>query len=322
MKLSYADHVALSRFHGIMFHYFSDEKSHPPSQGSMTADDLEAMISYIGREKILSADEWMSGVRAGTVRDDEVCFTFDDSLRCQMEVALPVLEKHSITGFFFVYSSVLEGAVGWLEVFRDFRHTRFASMDDFYDAFELELRQTSIAEECKLAIGSRSAEIHMMGHPWLTRRDRVFRYVRDVVLKTERYNEVMKKMMASHDFDVTACSRRLWMTKEDISYLARTGHVVGLHSHSHPTHLKSLAKEQQEEEYVKNRGVLQPLVSRKINTLSHPSNSYGSETLDILQSMGIEVGFRANMARGNWSLLEIPREDQSILMRAIKQYKD
>jgi hypothetical protein len=52
--------------------------------------------------------------------------------------------------------------------------------------------------------------------------------------------------------------------------------------------------------------------------MSHPCNSYNQATLEILRELGITLGFRANMASGFSSELELPREDHANLVRAMK----
>ena len=39
--------------HGIMFHYFNDNKKHKKSQGSINEDELKKIINFIGRKKYI-----------------------------------------------------------------------------------------------------------------------------------------------------------------------------------------------------------------------------------------------------------------------------
>src|SRR6266550_8962669 len=92
------------RPHGIMFHHFWDERGkHPRGQGAISGDELRAMIQFLGRDRILPAREWMEKAAAGTLREGDLCLTFDDNLRCQWDVARPVLRELGTTAFWFVY---------------------------------------------------------------------------------------------------------------------------------------------------------------------------------------------------------------------------
>ena len=58
---------------------------------------------------ILDAKDWIERRERGRLKAREVCFTFDDSLLSQYEIALPVLNKFKIKAFWFIYSKILTG---------------------------------------------------------------------------------------------------------------------------------------------------------------------------------------------------------------------
>ena len=51
--------------------------------------------------------------------------------------------------------------------------------------------------------------------------------------------------------------------------------------------------------------------------MSHPCNSYNDNTLNILEQLGIKLGFRANLSEGFSSNLEIPRIDHSEILKLL-----
>ena len=87
--------------HGVMFHHFFDAR-HPAGQGAISAGQLADLIAFLGRDRILPAAEWQRQAEAGTLAPDALCLTFDDNLRCQYDVALPVLRDEGLTAFWFV----------------------------------------------------------------------------------------------------------------------------------------------------------------------------------------------------------------------------
>ena len=93
-------------YHGVLFHHFHDDKLHKQGQGSIDKDDFYELIKFIGRENILDANEFFNRLKENKLKSKEVCFTFDDGIRSQYDVALPVLEDLNIKSFFFVYSSL------------------------------------------------------------------------------------------------------------------------------------------------------------------------------------------------------------------------
>ena len=98
-----------------MFHHFHDGKTHLKSQGSISKDEFYKIIKFIGRDNILDADIFFSRLKENSLSDRNVCFTFDDGIKCQFDIALPILEDLKIKSFFFVYTSMFEGEPDKLE---------------------------------------------------------------------------------------------------------------------------------------------------------------------------------------------------------------
>ena len=74
------------------------------------------------------------------------------------------------------------------------------------------------------------------------------------------------------------------------------GHVIGLHSYSHPTVMATLPVATQRLEYQQNLEHIQRVLGQAPLTVSHPCDSYSADTLGILGEMGVRLGFRANMS--------------------------
>ena len=83
-------------FHGIMFHHFYDNKIHIKSQGAISKNDLIKLIKFIGRKNILDADKFIVRYKENKLNKTDICLTFDDSLKCQYDISLPILEDFKI----------------------------------------------------------------------------------------------------------------------------------------------------------------------------------------------------------------------------------
>lgn len=125
--------------------------------------------------------------------------------------------------------------------------------------------------------------------------------------------------MAKHRFDVQLASRKLWMNDEHVKALHGFGHVIGLHSYSHPTVIHQLGAEAQREEYARNFEHLNAVLGHAPTAMSHPCGNYNGDTLAILRELGIRIGFRSNNSvteiRSN---LEIPRDDHANVFKAMR----
>lgn len=297
-----------------MFHHFHNEK-HIQGQGAISADELAQIIEYyLESHRILPAREWLEKANQGTLDDHEACLTFDDALLCQYEVALPVLQHFNLTAFWFVYSSVITGGNEKLEIYRKFRTVCFETINDFYRCFYKTISESPYQSAVATALKGFIPEEYLKQFPFYTEPDRQFRFVRDQVLGPNIYTEVLDLMMQAEKIDLPEFTSDLWMNEQQVIDLHAQQHVIGLHSHTHPTALSALDADGQRVEYQTNFETLNRILRVAPDTVSHPCNSYNAETLKILRDLQIKVGFRSNMAEQQISQLEFPREDHANIM--------
>ena len=310
-------------YHGIMFHHFHDDGIHTKGQGSIDKDDLYKIINFIGRENILDADIFFEKFKSDKLKNNEVCLTFDDAIKCQIDIALPVLEELKIKSFFFVYSSMFQGKPDNLEFFRYFRMNYFKSVDEFYDSFYefLDKDLKSFFEKNNVKIKETKIKF-----PTYSISDIKFRLVRDVFLTKVQYEDTMFSMFKEKQFNHNEYSKKLFFQKNDLQTLDNLGHIVGLHSHNHPTLLEKLSYDEQKNEYEKNLSLISSILDKpknEIKCMSHPCGSYNADTLEILKELGIELGFKQimsiepekGMKKINNSFLEIARQDHADIFK-------
>ncbi len=295
-----------------MLHHFFDDY-HPKSQGAISQHALRQILTGLGVHRFLTPAEWLTRSLAGELHKDDLCITLDDALLCQYDVALPVLDELGLKAFWFVYSSVFEGTLERLEVYRHFRSVHFSDLNRFYDTFSAVVAHH---EPAAFATAQRVFDPteYLKPFAFYSHSDRWFRYLRDEVLGGKRYNELMDRLITDSDLDTASLRDKLWMTNSQLARLVQEGHMVGLHSTTHPTRLERLSAEQQAYEYGHNLDHIFRATGVRPQTMSHPCNSYGAETLEILRGLGIQLGFRSNMAlAARHGPLEYPREDQAML---------
>jgi len=306
------------RAHGIVFHHFHDVKKHPKGQGSISSEQFRKMILLLQKNyNIISANEWFIRSKRQGLGEKDICITFDDNLLCQYEIALPVLEEFDIQAFWFIYSTPLIGIKEKLEIYRYFRSIKFNKINDFYEQFNNVINLSEERQEVEDKLKFFDKNIFLSAYPFHSLEDKIFRYTRDYILGKERYCKVMDKMINNSDINIAEISIKLWNTPANIQYLNDKGHIIGLHSHTHPTALKLLPYSQQLAEYEKNMSILRSIIGKEIFTMSHPCNSYNEDTLKILRNMNVNFGFRSNMEPGYSSSLEFPRRDHALLINEI-----
>ncbi len=305
--------------HGIMFHHFHDESKHIKEQGSISSEELISLLDYYSEtHNIISADEFLLRSQNNELLDSDVCLSFDDGLLCQYDVALPVLESRGIKAFWFIYTSPSEGIIEKLEVYRHFRFSKFADVEEFYEAF---FRLASaLSDKVNEVLKEFNPDEYAKDSPFYTPNDKRFRYLRDKVLGESLYTSIMDSMIREYNYDVAGNSEVLWLRREHIKDLYSRGHIIGLHSHTHNTLMASKPREWQMKEYAKNKECLEAITGGKVISASYPCNSYNSDTLEVMRELGIQLAFRANMSTETieGSRLEYPREDHANIIRMMK----
>jgi peptidoglycan/xylan/chitin deacetylase (PgdA/CDA1 family) len=308
--------------HGLMFHRFRAPGAPPPGQGAVSAVEFDAMLRDVGLDRILGASEWLARVKAGTLAPRDVCLTFDDGLLSQYEIAVPVLRRHGLTAFWFVFSAVFTGAADRNEIASYLASAVFPSFEAFAARFE---QHASLAvSTLDPAAFAAYATRFKVSFPLYSDTDVRFRYIRNTLLTRDEFATIVDRMVEEAGLTVETVARRLWMTADQVRSLHQEGHVIGLHSHTHPFTLASLPRADQVREYRSNFDYLERLTGTAPESMSHPLNSYAEQTLAILRGLGIRCGFRSNMevpdgaSRINPSDLEFSRLDSGELVKRVR----
>jgi len=296
---------------GLMFHYAHGD-GHPVVQGSIGADDFQRILDR--RKRLISAGPFLHLHERGLLEPGDEVLTFDDGLSSQWMVFEPILRERGLTAFWFVPTAPLVGVALRLDVWRWLRTVTYPSVEAFYEAFDLELEYSKVTVP----------EDYLAAHTYLTPADRRFRFLRDVVLSTVEYEAIMERLEAqlwTRQFSVPTRRESLvsrWLQADELQLLQARGHVIGSHSHSHPTTLASLTHEAQEIEYATSTAVLRGLLGAAPRVMSHPCNEYTEHGLSYLQGLGYVLGFRATPQPGEWGPLEVPRIDSADLLKEIR----
>jgi peptidoglycan/xylan/chitin deacetylase (PgdA/CDA1 family) len=300
-----------------MFHHFYDQHV-PYQQGAVSSSDLESVIAYLNLNyNLISADVWLEKFLLGSLNKNDVCLSFDDALASQILIAAPILAKNGLKGFFFIYSSPFVGVPDNLEIYRHFRTVYYKNVDLFYKDFFERVYGLDPLIKSKVEL-TFDSKIYLNEFQFYSKNDKLFRFLRDKILSKFDYEFVMNELMNKHNFNSEKLIEQLYMKQVDIKNLHDTGHIIGLHSYSHPTMIHSLPISQQKLEYEQNIEHLTKVIGTKPITMSHPCGNYGLDTLKILKQLGVKLGFRDNFGISSIrSDLEVPRKDISDLIREL-----
>ena len=302
---------------GIMFHHFHGEKF-PKVQGSISKNDFTKIIIYLKKKnKIVTPEEFLNLYQKKNLIGNEVCLTFDDGIKSQKDLILPMLERLKIKAFFFIYTSLIKGKPDNLEYYRDFRCSYYKNILLFYKDFFQNLKIIFPFENKKLEKNYDSK--YLINYKFYTKEDRKFRFCRDKILRKKKYEFVLEKMMKRKGYKKKLRKKLLFMTPKDLREIDKRGHTIGLHSHSHPTTIHTLSYNSQYKEYSKSKSILEKFLKKKVWSMSHPCGNYNKNSIKILKKKGIKIGFRADLSEKRIkSSLEIAREDHADLLNRLK----
>ncbi len=310
-------------FHGIMFHHFHDTSNHIKSQGSITARQFEKILKLLNKKNIIKPSD-LYKLKNKELPNNKVCITFDDCLKSQYDIALPILKKYKIKAFFFIYSNAIFGKINFHEIFRYFRQKYYKNFSKFYKEFYNEVKINYSQKKIEKFIQQNNKKINIWKKrfSFYSEEDIKFRFLRDRFLSQQDYKNIIIKFFKKKKFDYKNLPKKIIMSKKELRNLKYLGHEIGLHSHSHPTLLEKLPKYKQYLEYKENKKYLDSMGIRNIKSMSHPNGSYNTKTLKILKDLKIDIGFRQIMSDGqkkiNNTNLEISRIDHSEIVRKYK----
>lgn len=282
----------------VEFHYFHDDTTHPRCQGSLSAADLERMLDHLqARYTLLNAADFLETALAGTGRPDQICLTFDDGVRSQLDVAVPVLEARGLTGMFFCYSSHFCQDISMLEVYHDFRFRCYETVEQFYADFFACLKNDPAVYNERIARGMEafSYDEYLPHCPWHSYTDKLFRYTRDCLLTPQQYRLLMAQLMLRRGYDWKKRSADLWIDAQALRALEKKGHLIGLHSHTHPTNITALSREAQWLEYAENQRQLSQILNHPVTVAAYPCGKYHEGTLADMARLKVNLAFTAEM---------------------------
>ena len=303
-------------FCGLMFHHFHGNGHPSDKQGSLSSEDFEFQLLTSGIEKVLAPHDWLDRLSQNKLESGHRCLTFDDGLRSQADVALPILKKHGLKAFWFVYSAPFEGIMPLEEPFRRFRTQCYSSIHQYYREFfsQAELLFPHALEEGEYQV---FREGYQKRFSFYSEKDIRYRYFRDYLLDPSRYQALVLSIIHAKGLTIEDLARDLWLTNDHLAMLHREGHVLGLHSYDHPMRMADLSQDEQRSQYGKNYDHLRRICGRPV-AMAHPCGSYNDFTLQILRELQVVCGFGSSMHLPPNRLLppgplEIPRKDSADL---------
>ena len=261
----------------VGYHYVAAEPpAEPRAIFPVTADGLVAQLELIGRSyEFVSRDELLAAVAGEASLPERACVvTFDDGLRCQLELALPVLERLGVRAIFFVPGKPLaEGRVLYV-------HKVHALRERVPDA---ELLALAGGDDVPVAVAQ---EHYRYDAPDAAR----LKYLLNMRLPLDEREQVVGAAFAEVFSDEAAFARELYMSREDVAELEHEHRAVGAHSYAHEP-LARLDDDALDADLKAVAALLEEVIGSRPRALSYPHGT--PSTVDVRVARRAEAaGFR------------------------------
>lgn len=253
----------------INYHYVQDPARykhpgiHPISGAALTAQlrKLGASLKTATPEEVV---DYAAGDQSGAA-GGFFC-TFDDGLKDHIRTAPAILEAEGVRAVFFVSSRPLvEGRA--ISVHK----TQWLRSQTPPEAFEAEFTARlpeswirTITDEENTAAATQTSRYDP---PEIAR----LKFAMNFLLPYDIVDRVTSEMLAARDIDEAAFCREFYMNKDEIRALAKAGHVIGCHGHTHRPFSK-LGEAALDAEIAQCLDTLRPLAG-PVSWLSYPWGS-------------------------------------------------
>jgi peptidoglycan/xylan/chitin deacetylase (PgdA/CDA1 family) len=258
----------------VGYHYVAERApSEPRAIFSLTTEELAGQVEELSREyELVGREELLAAVTGGADLPARACaLTFDDGLRCQYELALPVLERLGAPAIFFVPGRPLaERCV--LEV-----HKLHALRERLADD-ELRARLPPDLPE----VSTEEAQAH---YRYDTPEAAALKFLLNIRLPAGQRRELVDSLFAAEFPDERAVADELYMDRDQVADLERSHRAVGAHSYAHQP-LATLSNREIGADLERVTRLLEEITGARPRTVSYP---YGTpETVD--SRVAAEVG--------------------------------
>jgi peptidoglycan/xylan/chitin deacetylase (PgdA/CDA1 family) len=269
----------------VNYHYVAAEAPRRPRAiFPVTVARLEAQLAELGRgHAFVSAEDVLGAVEGTASLPERACLvTFDDGLRVQHELALPVLARLGVRALFLVPGRPLgEGRALYV-------HKVHALREEVGDDGLLPLLEARPVD----------ADAARRTYVYDTPDAAKVKYLLNVALPLDEREEALGDAFARVLGDEAAFCERTYMSAEQVGELDGAGGSVGAHSYAHEP-LALLEPGALRRDLESSADVLERVTGRRPLALSYPHGSHEAVTPEVAvaaEEVGFRVGFTMERA--------------------------
>jgi len=265
---------ARARLSVLIFHRVLPEPD-PLFPDEMDARRFDELCGWLKNWfNVLPLDQAAAQLKAGTLPARAACITFDDGYADNCHVAMPILQRHSLTATFFIATGFLDGGRMWNDTIIETVRRRA----DLSTNADREAAITTLINQIK------------------------YLPVAERVATTEALAQKAQVQLPTN----------LMMTSADVKAMRQAGMQIGAHTVSHPI-LARLSRAEAAKEIGDSKRYLEELLGERISLFAYPNGKpgedYSPESVDVVRSLGFDaaVSTQWGASRFGDDLLQIKR---------------
>jgi peptidoglycan/xylan/chitin deacetylase (PgdA/CDA1 family) len=246
---------------------------------------METLAEYFN---VVSLENGLEQMRAGTLPASSVCITFDDGYRDNYDVAFPILSALDLPAAFFIATGYLGDGMMWNDVVRQaIKNTSLK---------ELDLQEFSLGKEL---IDTEQKKFQLI--------EKLLGHIK--YNKVDRRIELVNRLREIAQTDI---EERLMMTEREVKELSSAGMEIGGHTVNHPI-LTCADEDEVRHEIVQGKMFLEELLDKKLKFFAYPNGQAGKDYNEQHMRLVEEAGFNAALTTNNGvidkdsSMFNLPR---------------
>jgi len=245
---------ARARLSVLIFHRVLPEPD-PLFPDEMDARRFDELCGWLKNWfNVLPLDQAAAQLKAGTLPARAACITFDDGYADNCHVAMPILQRHSLTATFFIATGFLDGGRMWNDTIIETVRRRA----DLSTNADREAAITTLINQIK------------------------YLPVAERVATTEALAQKAQVQLPTN----------LMMTSADVKAMRQAGMQIGAHTVSHPI-LARLSRAEAAKEIGDSKRYLEELLGERISLFAYPNGKpgedYSPESVDVVRSLGFDA---------------------------------
>jgi peptidoglycan/xylan/chitin deacetylase (PgdA/CDA1 family) len=288
------------------FHYIREDFTTPyPSIFGVTPNEFEAQLDALAKEgDFIALDDIIDCIKNDQPLDKHyICVTFDDGLKEQFELAMPILQRKGIPFIFFINpSNYIENSVSIVHQVHLLR-SQIPSSEILNTISGDTSGNTSNTHLSLTAEEKLKARQH---YNFDSPADAELKYILNFKLSFAQQKQLIASLF-QHYFDEKEVSKQLYMDEEELKKVAACN-CLGSHTYHHFP-LGKLSREEIAFEIAESQKALTSLTGKPIEAISYPYGSFEAcafPVVEYAERNGFVFGFTMERAANNNNITHQP----------------